>query len=450
MPGLSDILGGLLGEGSVARQFLVWGVLNSILMGELNPVLTEITSKANARNPLVPLSPGDLAGMVVRQLVDETWATGEAAKSGVSQEDFGRLINEAGVGPTVTDLLALFRQGIIDQARLDQGLARAGVASEWTDTVKKLSIQYPTPNEALVALLQGQTTQAEAYKRYIAGGGDPTWFETAFNSNGSAPTPDELSVMANRGVIPWTGEGPGVVSFHQGFLEGPWRDKWEEPYRQLAVYIPPPVTVTTLVSGGYLDDATALKMFQATGMDKDTAAAYLAHAHGEKNTDTKTLAKSEITTLYTDQVIDAPTATSMLATLGYGPQDAAFILTIQDLQRERQFLEGAISRIHTLYVGYKLDENDMIQALSALGVPNGQVTNLKQTWDLERKASVKQLTASEIASAVFYEIIDITTGLNKLEQIGYQPQDAYIMLANRIHGKIPGIDLPPANAINTD
>lgn len=450
MPGLSDILGGLLGEGSIARQFLVWGVLNSILNGELSPVLTQVANNANARNPLIPLAPGDLAAMVLRQLTDEGWAEGQAAKSGVSPDDFAKLVQAAGVGPTVTDLLSLRRLGKIDDQILDRGLARAGVSDEWTDYVKELSISPPTPQEALVALLQGQISQDEAQARYIAGGGDPTWFQAAFDSNGSAPTPDELSVMANRGVIPWDGEGPAVTSFHQGFLEGPWRDKWEEPYRKLAVYIPPPVTVTTLVSGGYLDDATALKMFQATGMDQATAAAYLAHAHGEKNTDTKALAKSEITTLYTDQVINAADATAMLGALGYDAADSAFILQIQDLQRERQFLEGAITRIHTLYVGYKLDENDMLQALSKLDVPNAQITNLKQTWDLERQASVKQLTGSEIVAAAYYEVISLPLALTKLQQIGYQPQDAWILLANRIHGPVPGIDMPGENAINTD
>lgn len=449
MPDLSGLLGGLLGEGSIARQFLVWNVLAAVASNELTPFLTALANKANARDPQAPLAPSELAALVVRELAEQGWAAGEAAKSGVSVTDFALMVANSGVGPAVTDLLSLYRLGKIDLARLDQGLARAGIDGEWTEVIKDLSIHPPTAQEALVALLQGQTTRDEAYARYVAAGGDPTWFETAFNSNGSAPTPDELSVMANRGVIPWDGGGPGVVSFHQGFLEGPWRDKWEEPYRKLAVYVPPPVTITTLVSGGYLSDADALAAFRDTGMTATMAAAYLAKAHGEKVAKTKDLARSEITTLYQDQAIDTSQATLMLQTLGYDQPDAAFILTIEDLQRERKFLEAAITKIQSLYVSYKIDNNQVLQALSQLDVPNSQITGLLRIWTLEREANQKDLTAAEIVAAVFYGIIDPPTGLAKLEQIGYTAFDAWVVLSNRLHGPVPDVTPPPDTATTT-
>lgn len=441
MPDLSDLLGGLLGEGSVAKQFLVWNVLAAVASSSLTPFLTEVTSKVNSDHPSAPIDPGVLAQLVVRGLAGSAWAEGEAAKSGVPATDFALMVHNAGVGPSVADLLALHNRGTLTEAQLDEGLALAGVAPEWTTAVKALGITPPTPQEVMVALLQGQIEQSEAERRWNEGGGDPSWFQAAFDSEGSAPTPDELSDMANRGVIPWDGQGPSVVSFHQGFLEGPWRDKWEAPYRQLAVYIPPPETVTTMVAGGYLSDTDALKMYQATGMTAAVASAYLAHAHGEKTTDTKNLAVGEITTLYQDQAIDSDQASAMLGALGYSPEDAAFILTIQDVQRDRKFLESAISRIHTLYVGYKLDRNPALSALAALGVPDGQITNLFQTWDLERKADIKQLTQAEITSAWYYSVIDGDTALTKLQQLGFSPYDAWVILSLKNKGPLPD---PPA------
>lgn len=448
MPDLTELLGGLLGEGSIARQFLVWNVLASVAGSALTPFLTDVTSKVNAANPAQPVAPGDLAQLVLRGLVGNDWATAEAAKSGVSADDFALLVTNAGVGPTPTDLLSLWLRNLIGDADLEKGLARAGVAPEWLPVVKQLGVHPPTPQEALVALLQGQISQDEAMRRYTEGGGDPSWFQAAFDSNGSAPTPDELSVMANRRVIPWDGEGPGVVSFHQGFLEGPWRDKWEQPYRDLAVYVPPPETITTLVANGDLSDDQALAAFEATGMTADLAAAYLAHAHGEKTRVTKNLAVSEITTLYQDQAIDVPTATQLLASLGYTAEDAAFILEIQDLQRERKFLEAAISKIQSLYVSYKIDNNSALQALSDLDVPNGQINNLMGIWSLERAANTKQLSEGQIVAAFFYGVIDYETALAKLQQIGYQPYDAYVLLSNRIHGPVPGVTPPPDTSMS--
>lgn len=447
MPDLSELLGGLLGEGSVARQFLVWNVLAATSSNLLGPFLTALANKANADNPVVPLPAPDLAALVVRELADLEWAQGEAAKSGVGQDDFAKMIEAAGVGPSVIDLLALFNRGLIDTAKLDQGLARAGIDGEWFEVVKLLGVQPPTAQEVMNALLQGQISRDEAQQRWAQAGGDPTWFQSAFDSEGSAPTPDELSVMANRGIIPWDGAGPDIVSFHQGFLEGPWRDKWETPYRGLAVYVPPPRTITTLVSGGFLSDADALAAFKATGMSETMASAYLASAHGDTTVATKNLAVSEITTLYADQAIDHATATSMLGALGYSVEDAAFILTIQDLQRERKFLEAAISKIQSLYISYKIDSNDLLSGLSALDVPNAQITSLKQIWDLEREANTKQLTASEITAAVYYEVITPDVAMTKLGQIGYQPFDAYVLISNRIHGPLPGVTVPPDTSI---
>ena len=75
--------------------------------------------------------------------------------------------------------------------------------------------------------------------------------------------------MARRGIIPWDGEGAGVVSFRQAFLEGPWRNKWEPYFRSLADYIPPPRTVTAMVREGAMTDADALKWYRAAGLTQE-------------------------------------------------------------------------------------------------------------------------------------------------------------------------------------
>ena len=55
----------------------------------LGPIeLQQIKNKLYADYTDVPLSPADLADMVERNIVGQDWATGEAAKSGLSANDF--------------------------------------------------------------------------------------------------------------------------------------------------------------------------------------------------------------------------------------------------------------------------------------------------------------------------------------------------------------------------
>jgi len=454
MPGLSDILGGigdaaggLLGEGSIARQFLVWGVLQSIASEAISPFLQALHNDLQAKSPEVPISPATLADAVLRGVVGLPWAEGEAAKSGVSAGDFGVLVTNTGEPPAVGELLSLWRRGEIDDAALEKGVKQSRVRDEWLDTIKKMGIIPPTPNEALNALLKGQIPRAEAETRYQQGGGDPTWFQAAFDSNGSAPTPLEAAEMANRGAIPWEGTGPGVVSFHQAFLEGPWRDKWLTPYRTLAEYVPPPRTITTLIHDGVLTDEQALTLFRKQGMTPEIAAAYLASAHHVKTTAQKHLTITQITELYADRAITQDDAMKLLASEGYSTEDAQFLLQLADHQRDRKYHELSISRVHSLYVGHKIDRQTAVQTLAQLQVVSGQVTDLLASWDLERKSNIKIISEGQIVAAFFYDIITQDVAMTRLQQIGYQPHDAWILLSVRVHSPIPGE--PPVNAIAT-
>lgn len=445
--GLGDFAGGLLGEGSVARQFLVWNVFAAIAGEAIGPFLQALHNEVQSKSPEVPIPPATLADAVLRAVVGEDWAKGEAAKSGISAGDFDVLVTNTGEPPAVGELLALWRRGEIDDATLEKGIRQSRVRDEWFDVIKKMGIIPPTPNEALHALLTGQIPRDEALTRYVQGGGDPTWFQAAFDSNGSAPTPLEAAEMANRGVIPWEGEGPQSISFHQAFLEGPWRDKWEVPYRALAEYVPPPRTVTTLIHDGVISDTEALTMFKKQGMSDSLAAAYLADAHHAKTAAAKTLTVTEVTNLYADRGISQADAMRLLATEGYSTEDATYLLQLADLQRDRKYHELSISRVHSLYVGHKIDKTTAVQALADLAVPSDQVTDLMTSWDLERKANVKVISEGQIVSAFYYQILTQDQAMTRLQQLGYQPHDAWILLSVRVHNALP--DEPAPDAIST-
>lgn len=374
------------------------------------------------------LAPADAALGKLRGTVNEHRALEAAHAAGLTDEDFQTLVDNTGEPPALQELLSLWIRGKISTAKLDHGIRQSRIRNEWIDVIHELHYQPPTPQEALNALLQGQISEAEARRRYKEGGGDMSWFQHAFDAEGTAPSPVELGDMANRGIIPWGGTGPHRTSFEQGFLEGPWRNKWSEPMRKLAEYLPPPRTITTLVGNASLSKKEAYKLFRKQGLTADLAEAYVKSATTDKTAKQKALAVSQISQLYRDQAIDREQAVKMWGDLGYDNHEAHFLAVLADLERVQRFTETAISTIHTRYTGHAIVRHQASTDLDQLGVPAKQRNSLLAMWDLERDAKVKRLTAAEVHKAVKKGLLTEQQGMHRLEQMGYPAEDATIYL----------------------
>jgi hypothetical protein len=442
-------IGKLFKGGGAAEQLLIWAVLGQVIGAVLAPELELIQREVFKALPSTPLSPAALAEMVVRHVVGEADGESYARESGIAPQDFRRLVQTAGEGPAPVELAEALRRGLIpekgqgaDATSFEQGLAESHLRDKWAEVIKRLAVREPTPIDPLEALLEGQLSEEEARNLYQRFGGDPEHFTWLFNSRGSAPTPLEAIEMANRGIIPWEGEGAGVVSYIQAFLEGPWRNKWAEPYRKLGEYRPPARTITAMVRSGSLSDERALELFKDIGMTAEIAQAMLDDAHHEKLAPTRQLALGMVEQLYREQIVSAEDATGMLGALHYTAEEAALILQLQDLQRAVKATDAAIGRIHTLYVTRKIDRSRAVGALSALHVPPAQQEDLVATWDVERSSNVKVLTAAEIASAHYYKIIDQPLAIQELVGIGYTPLDAWILLSVRSHKPLDNMPAP--------
>lgn len=375
-----------------------------------------------------PLSVADAALAVLRGSIDMGRAEDVARLNGVDTDDLTVIIDNTGEPPAVEELLGLWRRGAIDDATLERGIRQSRLRDEWIPTVKQLGVIPPSPGEALDALLKGQTDEGTARSRYTQAGGDPSWFQTAYATAGSSPTPDQLGVLANRGIIPWDGLGQQVTSFAQGFHEGQWRNKWEAVYRELAVYLPPPRTVTAMLNEGSLTRPEAIDLLQKQGLSAKLAEAYVSSGSSQKTAKHKELAVGEVTQLYADKAIDEATATGMLKLLGYDQDEAGFILELSGLQRLRKFLEAAIGTVHTEYTNHTIDRATAGGQLDSLQIPSAQRDDLLALWDGERRIRSKRLTQAEIRSAFKKGIIDEAKALEKLEGLGYPADDAAILI----------------------
>ena len=428
---------------SFAQQVFLYNAAGAIIGAALAPFGEAVRAAAFEVNPTVPLSPSQAAEAVLRNVMPADQAAGEARRGGLSGDRFAVLAQLAGNAPDPTSLAVALRRGLIDQGTYLRGIRQGRLRDEWADLVRELAVQQPSPTAILDAYLEGQVDEGTARGLWAKLGGDPDYFDILYNTQGQAPSPVQAADMANRGIIPWDGEGPDSISFRQAFLEGPWRNKWLAPMRKAAAYLPPPRTITAMYNEGTLSKSEAVDLLVQQGLTPKLAAAYVASGSSQKTQASRDLSVSTITTLYRDQLVSNGTALAMLESLGYDASEAGFVLAVEDLRRAQRYVETAVGRVHTLYTGHKVDRATAQAALTRLDVPVGNIDGLLTTWDVERDANIQQLTAAQVASAWQLGLMSQPQAQAELIDKGYQPHDAWLYLS--VHNKGPLPNEPSVN-----
>jgi len=435
----------LLAAASPFAQQLEWGVGQPIMGAVLAPMLSELTQKINARSPVEPLSPADLADLVVRSFIEHAEAAGMAARSGVNASDFALMVKGAGNALDTTSLIEAFRRKIIpwdagsaDGTGVLQGIAQGRLDIKWAPVVKGLGDVPIGVADAVDAVVEGQISMADGEAIAFVNGISAENFRILYNTRGNPPSPSQLSEMVHRGVIPLKGTGPDVLSFEQGISEGATKNKWIPAYEAVMPVLPPARTITALQHNGTVTAAQAAAWYRQLGLPEDVAAAYVKDASHSKTAAARTLVKGDVLKLYADRLITRDEAASMLADLGYEAHDAAFELEIQDFHAEAAARSAAVSRIRTFYLARKISAAAAGLAMDEIGMTGPERDANLKTWELERGLNLKILTVAEITSAYEYEILTEVEALTALVDLGYTEFDAWVVLSIKAKGPIPG------------
>lgn len=442
-------LGGVFGQGKeAAAQLFIWQVMGQIVETLMSPLMNELQRSVNQVSQTTPLTPAQLADMVVRNFIDLADGTDYAKQSGVAASDFQRMVYASGDAPGPEMLVEALRRQVIpatgtggDVVSFQQGIAEGRLADKWAAMVQALG-DVPLPvADAVDAVVEGQIPMDQAQQEAYYSGVTAERFQILVNTRGNPPSPGELFELYRRGVIPLEGTGPTVTSVQQGIYEGATKDKWFDALANLVLYVPPPRTVTAMVRANSISADQALAWWKAAGMDDTTAQAFLADAQKPSASSSHTITASEISALYADQLISQSQAESMLQTLGYSETDAAGIMQLAAYNVSKGQLTSAVNRIRSLYLARKISRADAQATLGDLHVAAAQVTAMLDMWDVDYSANVKVLSESQVASALYYQVIDQTTAMSALQAMGYGAHDAWVLLSVRAHSALP--DEPP-------
>ena len=267
-------LGDLLGKGSVAEQLLVWGLMNQAIGAAASPYFSQLQQDVQARTPVQPLSPADLADAVVRNYLTLAEATPEAAKSGLSAERFATMVPLHGDAPGPQQLAAALLRGLIpkagagpDAASFEQGIREGRLADKWQAMIEGLSAAILSAPDAASAVVRNFLSAAEGQAEAAKSGVSADTFATLVALSGDAPGPQQLAEALRRGAIQESGSGVGSTSFTQGIAEGRLADKWAPVIKALALLWPTPVQALDAALKGQITPEEGLALYQKLGGD---------------------------------------------------------------------------------------------------------------------------------------------------------------------------------------
>lgn len=463
--GLSGLLGGALGRGSIAETLLVWGFLNQLIQSLVAPVFQKLQQDVQALATFTPIGPPDLVTLVLRGWLPEDEAAQQAALAGLSAHDFHQLVQGTGEPPGLQTVMEWYRRGIVPwdgppgTASVMEAIRTSRIPTAvWQDAIRHGNVVPIPAAEAVDAMVEGQIARGDRgavlaaaeggagsgfgaaattfYEVMWANGFTPDQADVMFDTRGNPPSPMELINLFRRGLIGWTGTGPAETTVQQGIYEGATKDKWEPIYKGLVRAVPSIYEVRQMLKVGALSQQQAAQDLADAGYTATTVAGVLNEATAVQAATDRKLTASVITTLYYDLAITRTEAVKLLQTIGFGPGAAAFAVEAQDIKRQSAALNSAITRVGTLYINHKLTAAEASQALAAYKVPASQAQQLVATWTIERAANVKVLTATEVVDAWEYGNIDQATAERYLVGLGYTPFTAWVLLSNKNKGPL--------------
>jgi hypothetical protein len=450
----------------IISQFFVFGVMFQLAGAMLGPFVQQVNNDVWSAHPDRPLSPPDIATAVVRGFASgdsggttvPDWAIALAAQSGFDAEMFATQVGITGMAPALQLLFEMIRRGVIEEGELNgggttliSGIQQSDIRDPWIEAIAKLRYAPPSPTDLVAAAVRHQDdtlpdgTDLSYWEKLAESLGleppgwinaNPNWFNMLYNISGRPLGPQEMGRLANRGQIPWRGLGSTEITFQQGIAESDIKDKWESAAELLEQYWPAVGEIGSLLREGGITESQAEAYWKAEGVPVELMGALKYVNTVQQITQDKALNVSAITTLLQENAISDQEALTLFAEVGYSGDNAEYLVESAHFRYELRALQRSVETISTNYVKRGLTATQANEGLQGLGMPESQITQLLDTLTLERNAEVQIPTVAQMASALYYGIVDYETALEFLVSQGYSEDNAWIVLSVRMHAPI--------------
>jgi hypothetical protein len=197
----------------------------------LAPVLQDIVNESWEHHSDRPLSAHDAAAAVERGELTFGEAAQEARFNGYNETRFNVLEKLAGLAPSPTDLMTMFRRKVIGADLLTKGLVQGNVRTEWAQYLTQITETLLSPGELANAVVQGVLPESDAAEQAEKDGLPADRFETLVKLAGNPPGAEQLLALWNRKAI-------GEDDVERGLRQSHLKPEWIGAVKALAKHVP--------------------------------------------------------------------------------------------------------------------------------------------------------------------------------------------------------------------
>jgi hypothetical protein len=369
----------------------------------------------------VPLSPADLADMVVRGIVTEGEGRTVAAESGVNAQDFGRLILDTGEPLGLQQMLEAFRRGFIDEAKLVHGIRTSRIRDEWIPTALKLRYTPMSVADAVNAVVQNHIPASRGEQIAQLNGLEPGQFGILQETAGEPLSRTEMNDLYNRGEATH-------ADVQQALRESRLKDKYIEKAFALRRRIIPARTLHVALTSGAVSHEEAVKIAMEDGYTEHDARIVVDAGSSSALTSFKAKTVQAIETLYEDNLLPEHEAQGMIEGQGYSAQQASYILKAAEFRRMARVVTSVVSQVRSRYLGHHITKQTATGLLDTAGIPATQRDSLINLWSAERAAFTRTLTEAQIVKAHKLKLLSDQQAIGRLTGMGYNAVDADLLL----------------------
>jgi len=418
-----------LGKGSVAEQLVVWGLMNQALGAALSPYLSQLQQDVNARTPVEPLPPADLADAVVRNYMTLSAATAEAAKSGLNAERFAQMVPLHADAPGPQQLVEALLRGLIaesgsgaDSVSFEQGIREGRLNDKWAPMIKALSQAILSPADVASAVVRNFLSATDGQAEAQKAGVDAATFQTLVQLSGDAPGPQQLAEALRRQAIPESGTGPSSTSFTQGIAEGRLADKWAPVIKDLALDWPTPIAALNAQLKGAFTGDEGKALYARLGGDLQFYD-WLLFSEGNAPTPNEAAEMARRGIIPKDGT--GPAATSFEQAFLEGPWRNKWSPAFWELS---QFIPTA-REVITLLKDGAVDKVTAAAWMKRAGADDTTTAAFIAEADATDLSAYKGLTTSSILGMYYQRLVSTADATAMLESMHVSPQAVPLMLA---------------------
>lgn len=428
---------GVLSDGDFTRALTRAGLepewfaaMRALKAERLDPgaIATAVHRGIMAGGGLIVREPPLGAGKIPHVAQSDLSAVDEFAAHGIDPERGRILVGNTGLPLALGEMLALLNRGEVTEDDVRRAIAQSNTRNEYMDVALELRRQLPTARDYLENALRGYRSLADALEGAALHGMTEADATMIYQNQGRPMAVRLITQALARGGKFKPEPGEITDPYEASIVEGSLKPAYYDLAKALRYTLPSAFVIRGLAQAKDISRDEAETLLLESGWEPTLAKKVAGQWATGGTGGGKAAAKAELGDEYEGGYITEAEYRAELAKLGYTGDELELEVNLGSARRLKRWREKIVDAIAAAYLGYRLDDTSASSELAEVNVTGEAATMLLHLWGIQRRDTVKLLTAAQVAKAFKKGLLAQDAALERLEELGYSASDAAILL----------------------